>query len=89
MSTQAVNDTTIDSLSCEPIRKYLQTLGIRCHKAIIYNPSFETLREAEVDPNLRGFERAEETDLGALNVDTGSFTGRSPKDKYFVYVEHT
>ena len=89
MSTHAVNGMTIDSLSCEPIRQYLQTLGIRCNEAIIYNPSYETLHEAEVDPGLRGFERAEQTDLGALNVNTGAFTGRSPKDKYFVFDEHT
>lgn len=89
MNTQEVSHLNSRSSECERIQKYLEVLGIDCSGSIIYNPSYETLRKAELDPNLSGFEKAQETDLGALNVDTGAFTGRSPKDKYFVLDKHT
>jgi phosphoenolpyruvate carboxykinase (ATP) len=62
----------------------LNGLGIKNAKEIIYNPSFETLYEAEMDSNLEGYEKGYLTELGAVNVMTGKFTGRSPKDKYIV-----
>ncbi len=49
-----------------------------------YNPSFDELYEDELNPNLEGFERGQLSELGAVNVMTGIFTGRSPKDKYIV-----
>ena len=62
----------------------LSKWGINNPKEIIYNPSFEELFKAETDPNTEGFEKGEVTTLGAVAVSTGIFTGRSPKDKYFV-----
>ena len=58
--------------------------GITNSVQIIYNPSYDELFEAETDPTLEGFEKGRVTTLGAVAVDTGIFTGRSPKDKYFV-----
>ena len=51
---------------------------------IIYNPSYEDLYKQELDPLLRGFEKGTLSNLGAVNVKTGKYTGRSPKDKYIV-----
>jgi len=62
----------------------LENYGIKNAKEIIYNPSFEFLYNQELNPNLEGFERGQLTELGAVNVMTGEFTGRSPKDKYIV-----
>ncbi len=62
----------------------LEKYGILNTKEIVYNPSFETLYKDELDPNLVGYERGQLTELGAVNVMTGEFTGRSPKDKYIV-----
>ena len=59
--------------------------GIKNVKEIAYNPSYDELREAELSHELTGFEKGQLTELGAMNVMTGSFTGRSPKDKFFVY----
>lgn len=62
----------------------LSVYGINNVKEIIYNPSYEKLFEDETSSLLEGYERCYETELGAVNVFTGKFTGRSPKDKYFV-----
>ena len=51
---------------------------------IAHNPSYEDLYKAEINPALTGYEKGQETELGAVNVMTGIFTGRSPKDKYIV-----
>ena len=51
---------------------------------VIYNPSWEELNKAELDSNLTGYEKGQDTELGAVNVMTGIYTGRSPKDKFFV-----
>ncbi|MBI4309335.1 MAG: phosphoenolpyruvate carboxykinase (ATP), partial [Candidatus Omnitrophica bacterium] len=56
---------------------------------IFYNLSFDELFRRETDHSLQGYERGLETALGAVNVDTGTFTGRSPKDKYIVMDEAT
>jgi phosphoenolpyruvate carboxykinase (ATP) len=58
--------------------------GISNVEEIIHNPSFEKLYIDELDLNLPGFEKGQLTELGAVNVMTGVFTGRSPKDKYIV-----
>lgn len=62
----------------------LEKYGIKDVKEIVYNPSYELLYQEELNPNLEGFERGQLTELGAVNVMTGEFTGRSPKDKYIV-----
>lgn len=58
--------------------------GIVKTKEIIRNPSYDFLYKEELNPNLKGYERGTLTELGAVNVMTGVFTGRSPKDKYIV-----
>ncbi|PWC11688.1 phosphoenolpyruvate carboxykinase (ATP) [Brenneria roseae subsp. americana] len=62
----------------------LTTYGIQDVRDIVYNPSYEFLFKEELSPTLQGYERGIETQLGAVAVDTGIFTGRSPKDKYIV-----
>lgn len=58
--------------------------GITDCSELIYNPGFAQLFQEETDPSLEGFERGIVTQSGAVAVDTGIFTGRSPKDKYLV-----
>lgn len=67
----------------------LDNLGIKNVKEIVYNPSYEFLFEEETKPDLEGFEKGVVTTSGAVAVDTGIFTGRSPKDKYIVLDEKT
>ena len=62
----------------------LEQYGITGSTVIAHNPSYEELYKAEIDPALTGYEVGQETELGAVNVMTGVFTGRSPKDKYIV-----
>jgi phosphoenolpyruvate carboxykinase (ATP) len=62
----------------------LNSYGIKPVREIVYNPSFDELFKAETSPELKGYERGILTDTGAITVDTGIFTGRSPKDKYIV-----
>ena len=67
----------------------LTKYGITGATEIIHNPSYETLFEAEMDPTLEGFEKGQLTELGAVNVMTGIYTGRSPKDKFIVMDENS
>ena len=60
----------------------LEKLGITGATEVVRNPSFEYLFEAEMDPALEGFDKGQMTELGAVNVMTGIYTGRSPKDKF-------
>ncbi|EHP45389.1 phosphoenolpyruvate carboxykinase [ATP] [Odoribacter laneus] len=62
----------------------LSIYGITGVKEIIHNPSYDELFKAETDPSLTGYEKGQVTELGAVNVMTGIYTGRSPKDKFFV-----
>jgi len=62
----------------------LEQYGITEVEQVYYNLSYEVLFKHEMDPSLVGFERGKLSNLGAVNVDTGIFTGRSPKDKYIV-----
>lgn len=71
--------TTI-GVTAETLARY----GIHQSSEIVYNPDYELLFKEETAPGLEGFERGQVTELGAVNVDTGIFTGRSPKDKYIV-----
>ena len=65
----------------------LTKYGITGTPEIIYNPSYDDLFKAEMDPSLTGYEKGQLTELGAVNVMTGIYTGRSPKDKFFVMDE--
>ena len=67
----------------------LEQYGITGIKEIVYNPTYEQLFEAEMDPALEGFEKGQMTELGAVNVMTGIYTGRSPKDKFIVMDENS
>jgi phosphoenolpyruvate carboxykinase (ATP) len=62
----------------------LSNYGIANASEILYNPSYDTLYNEEMSPGLVGYEKGQITELGAVNVMTGVFTGRSPKDKYIV-----
>ena len=62
----------------------LTKYGITGSTVIAHNPSYEELYKAEINPALEGYEKGQETELGAVNVMTGIYTGRSPKDKYIV-----
>ncbi|EUD08923.1 phosphoenolpyruvate carboxykinase (ATP) [Providencia alcalifaciens] len=64
--------------------KDLEKYGIHDVAEVVYNPSYELLFQEETKPGLEGYERGTVTTLGAVAVDTGIFTGRSPKDKYIV-----
>ena len=68
----------------EKIRKDLETLGITDVKELRHNPSYEELFNYEMDPALTGYDKGQLTELDAINVMTGIYTGRSPKDKYIV-----
>ena len=67
----------------------LAQYGIKVVKKIIHNPSYEELYKDETNPELTGYEKGIQTDLGAVDVMTGIYTGRSPKDKYLVKDETT
>ena len=67
----------------------LTKYGITGTTEIVYNPSYEYLYEAEMDPSLTGYDVGVNTELGAVNVMTGIYTGRSPKDKYIVMDENS
>ncbi|AJJ11585.1 phosphoenolpyruvate carboxykinase [Yersinia rohdei] len=62
----------------------LAAYGIHNVSEIVYNPSYDLLFQEETKPTLEGYERGTLTTTGAIAVDTGIFTGRSPKDKYIV-----
>ena len=67
----------------------LTKYGITGTTEIVYNPSFEMLFEEELKEDLTGFERGQLSELGAVNVMTGIYTGRSPKDKFIVMDENS
>ena len=62
----------------------LSVYGINDVEEVVYNPSYELLFEEETKAGLTGYDKGVVTELGAVSVDTGIFTGRSPKDKYIV-----
>ena len=67
----------------------LSKYGISGTTEIVHNPSYETLFEEETKPELEGFEKGQVSELGAVNVMTGIYTGRSPKDKFIVMDENS
>ena len=67
----------------------LKKYGITGVTEIVYNPSYDELFREETKKGLRGYEKGQLTDMGAVNVMTGVYTGRSPKDKFFVMDETT
>ena len=71
------------AFKAEDLKKY----GINNVTEVIYNPSYEQLFKEEMNPNLEGYEKGQLTELDAVNVMTGIFTGRSPKDKFIVLNE--
>ncbi len=62
----------------------LTKYGITGTVEVLHNPSYEVLFAEETKAGLEGFEKGQETELGAVNVMTGIYTGRSPKDKFLV-----
>ena len=66
----------------------LSKYGITGVTEIVHNPSYEMLFEEETKAGLEGYEVGKETELGTVNVMTGIYTGRSPKDKYIVMDEY-
>ena len=73
----------------EKLVKFLEEHGIHNVKEIVYNPTYEELFVEETKPELEGFEKGQVTELGAVNVMTGVYTGRSPKDKFIVEDENS
>ena len=67
----------------------LAKYGISNVKEIVYNPSYDELFKEELDPSLEGYEKGQVSELGAVNVMTGIYTGRSPKDKFIVVDENS
>ena len=67
----------------------LTKYGITGTTEVVYNPSYEELFEEEMNPSLTGYAKGHLSDLGAVDVFTGVFTGRSPKDKYIVMDENS
>ena len=67
----------------------LSKYGITGTTEIVHNPSYELLFEEETKPGLEGFEKGQVSELGAVNVMTGEYTGRSPKDKFIVIDENS
>ncbi len=67
----------------------LSKYGITGTTEIVHNPSFEMLFEEETKPGLEGYDKGQVSELGAVNVMTGVYTGRSPKDKFIVMDENS
>ncbi|MHA6606616.1 phosphoenolpyruvate carboxykinase (ATP) [Photobacterium damselae] len=76
--------TTMDVEKKVAINMDLSQYGIKNVTEVVRNPSYEMLFEEETKPGLEGYEKGVVTELGAVAVDTGIFTGRSPKDKFIV-----
>jgi phosphoenolpyruvate carboxykinase (ATP) len=73
-----------NNMTIEKVTAHLESLGITDVAELVYNPSYDQLYEDEMDPRLEGYEKGYLSESGAVNVFTGEYTGRSPKDKYIV-----
>ena len=69
--------------------KDLEKYGITGATEVLYNSSYEDLFKEEMRPGLTGYDKGQLTELGAVNVMTGVYTGRSPKDKFIVYDDNS
>ena len=67
----------------------LEKYGILGAKEVVYNPTYDLLFKEETKPELEGYEKGQVTELDTVNVMTGIYTGRSPKDKYIVMDENS
>ena len=67
----------------------LSKYGITGTTEIVHNPSYDLLFQEETKPELEGYEKGQVSELGAVNVMTGEYTGRSPKDKFIVMDENS
>ena len=67
----------------------LTQYGITGTTEVVYNPSYDVLFEEETKPELAGYDKGQVSELGAVNVMTGVYTGRSPKDKFIVDDENS
>ncbi|MBR5278464.1 MAG: phosphoenolpyruvate carboxykinase (ATP) [Clostridia bacterium] len=67
----------------------LSKYGISGTTEIVHNPSYDVLYAEEIKPELEGYEKGQVSELGAVNVMTGVYTGRSPKDKFIVMDENS
>ena len=76
-------------MNLEKVKKFLEERGITGVKEIVYNPSYDLLYKEETSSSLEGYEKGQVTELGAVNVMTGVYTGRSPKDKFIVEDENS
>ena len=70
-------------------KSVLTKYGITGTTEVLYNPSYEVLFEEETKADLTGYDKGQVTELGAVNVMTGIYTGRSPKDKFIVMDENS
>jgi len=77
------------AIDINKIKANLESYGIHDVNELVYNPSYDVLFDEEFKPELEGYEKGELSELGAVNVMTGIFTGRSPKDKYIVFDDKT
>ena len=87
ISTAQVGQKNIERYVMKKID--LSKYGITGTTEIVYNPSYEMLFAEETKPELEGYEKGQVSELGAVNVMTGIYTGRSPKDKFIVKDENS
>ena len=78
MAISEPSNASVSSTRLEKVRAHLADIGLENVGNIVHNPSYEDLFEAEMSPELSGYEKGVLTDSGAVNVDTGVYTGRSP-----------
>ena len=74
---------------CKMKKVDLSKYGITGTTEIVYNPSYDDLYSEEMKSELEGYEKGQDTELGAVNVMTGVYTGRSPQDKFIVEDENS
>lgn len=84
MTIKTQQSRASNNIRLDKVRAHLGAIGLINVANITYNPSYDDLFAAETDDALTGFEKGTVTDSGAVNVDTGIYTGRSPKDKFLV-----